>query len=131
MFELATGLVPTGAVECENCMSARSDLRADFRQVQVHRLGVDERQHQGCSYPSGRTDGAEQVGPIVSLVARRTGTAALVGPDIGQAALLADAGFVLPPEFDRLAACVFGNGGDDQVGKVFLCVSRVSASCLG
>ena len=38
--ELFAGLVPTGAVEHDHGMGARSHARADLGQVQVHGLGV-------------------------------------------------------------------------------------------
>jgi hypothetical protein len=37
--------------------------------------------------------------------------------------LLTNTGFVLPPQFDRLAARLLWDRGGDQLGKVFLCVS--------
>src|SRR6202012_6025994 len=112
-------------------MGARCDLCADFRQVQVHCVAIDVRQDQRRANAPGRTDGAENVGPFVSLIARLARTAARFRPDIGQAALLADSGFVLPPEFDRLATGAGGNDGADQLGKVFLCAACASASCAG
>jgi hypothetical protein len=34
--------------------------------------------------------------------------------------LLADPGFILPPELDRLVAGMLGDCRGDQIGKVFL-----------
>jgi hypothetical protein len=121
--EFAAKLVPARAVQRDDGVRAGDDVRADFCQVKVHRLGVDRRQHESGADATRGADGAKQIGPVVSLVARCAGTATLVGPDVGQAALLADAGFVLPPELDRLATCMLGDGGGDQLGKVFLCAS--------
>ena len=44
---------------------------------------------------------------------------------------LADAGFVLPPEFDWLAIRARREAGGNQVGKVFLCASWTAGSCAG
>src|SRR5215218_10206474 len=78
-----------------------------------------------------RTDGSEQIGPVVALIARRPRPGAALGPHAGQRALLADTGFILPPELDRLAARVRRDGSDDQIGKVFLCACWIAASCSG
>ena len=123
--------MPAGAVERDDGVRARRDLGADLGEVQVHRLGVDERQHEGGANPSGRADRTEQIGPVVALIARRARTAALLGPDVGQAALLTDTGFVLPPQLDRLAARPLGDAGGNQFGEVFLCASWASTSCSG
>jgi hypothetical protein len=98
---------------------AGCDLGADLGQVQVHRLGVDERQHEGGADATGRADGTEQIRPVVTLIARCAGAAAPVCPDVGQAALLTDAGFILPPEFDRLAARLLRDRGRDQFSEVY------------
>lgn len=123
--------MPSGTIQDDDGMSARCDLRADLRQVQVHCVGIDMRQDQRRANAPGRTDGAENVGPFVSLIARLARTAARFRPDVGQAALLADPRFVLPPEFDRLAASAGRKGGVHQVGKVFLCAACASPSCAG
>jgi hypothetical protein len=129
--EFAANLVPARAIQGDDGMRAGGDLCADLRKVQVHRFGIDRRQHEGRADAPRGTDGPEQVGPVVPLIAWRAGTAALFCPDIGQAALLADTGFVLPPEFDRLAAGVLRDGGRDQLGEVFLCASWAAGSCSG
>src|SRR5207253_1407674 len=77
------------------------------------------------------TDRAEQIGPVVALVAWRPRPAATLGPNPCQGSLLADAGFILPPKFDRLAARAQWDAGCDQIGKVFLCAAWVAASCWG
>jgi hypothetical protein len=109
-------------------MRAGCDLRADLREMQVHRLDVDVWQDQCRTNPAGGTDGAKDVGPFVSLISRLAGATARLRPDISQAALLADPGFVLPPELDRLAAGVLGNGRRDEGGEVFLCASCAAES---
>jgi hypothetical protein len=61
---------------------------ADLLEMQVHGLDV------GIGVGTHR---AENIGPTVTLVARGSGTAATLTPNIGQAALLTDPCLVLPP----------------------------------
>ncbi len=70
----------------------------------VHRVRVGIRQHQPGADAARRADGAEDVGPVATKVTWCGRAAALLGLDLSQAALLADTGFVLQPELDRLAA---------------------------
>src|SRR5690242_7448758 len=112
-------------------MRIRRDFSADLGEVEVHRLDIHLRQYQArADLPCG-TNRAEDVGPIVALIARRSRTAATLGPDVGQAALLTDAGLVLPPKFDRPVALVGRNRRRDQRSKVFLCASCSDASACG
>src|SRR5205085_10379640 len=64
-------------------------------------------------------------------VARRPGAGAAARPDPGQRALLADAGLVLEPDLDRLAAGVLGRRRRDQRGEAFLKASCAASSALG
>ena len=63
------GDVITGAIEDEGSVAARRNPPADLRQMQGHDLGVggwdDERRRDAAL----RTDGAEDVGPFVALIA--------------------------------------------------------------
>src|ERR1700747_76757 len=89
--------------------------------------------------PSGagaarRADGAEQVGPGEPPVALDPRTRAALGPDAGQRALLANAGFILKPDFDRPAGKLPRDRGAGQPGEVFLkasCASRSLCGCRG
>jgi len=89
--------VPSGAVEGNDGMSARGNLGADLKQVPVHGLRADARQHNSGADAAGGTDGTEDVDPVISLVAGCAGTATFVSPNVGQAALLADPCLILPP----------------------------------
>src|SRR4051795_10933115 len=114
------GAVPTGAVEHDHRVRAGRDVVADLRQVQAGGLGVGVGQDQrGTDGPLG-ADRAEQVGPGVAAVARRPGAGAAPRPHPGQGALLADAGLVLEPDLDRLAAGVLGQRSRHQIGEAFL-----------
>jgi hypothetical protein len=112
-------LMPSGTIQQHDRVCARCDVAADLDQMQIHRLGVGLGQDECRTDAPCRTDGTEDVGPVVALVARRRRPGALFAPDVGQAALLANARFVLPPEFDRLAASLGRDDISDQCGKVY------------
>ncbi|MBK1662229.1 hypothetical protein CKO45_29010 [Paracraurococcus ruber] len=106
-------------------------LAGDLGEVQTHGLGADMRHGQGGCGAAGGADGPEQPGGGMAIVARGRWPAAPRGPDIGQRALLADPGFVLEPDFERLAASRFGEGSRDQGSEVFLNASCAPASRCG
>ena len=74
----------------------------DLGQVRVHRRRVDEGQDQPCRDAARRADRTEHICPLVAGVAGRAGSGAAPGPDAGEGALLANAGFILEPDFKRL-----------------------------
>jgi len=115
-LELPPGLMPAGAVKQNNCMRAGRDVTTDLGEVQVHRLAVGHRQDQSHSGIARGADCSEQISPIVALVAGCARSAAALGPNPSQCALLADPGFILPPKLDRLTARV---RRDDLAGKFF------------
>ncbi len=53
------GLVPAGTIDRQHGMRAGRDVRADLDQVQVHQLGVGERQYQSGAGATGRADRAK------------------------------------------------------------------------
>ena len=118
--QTASGLVPSGAVEDENGVSAGCDAAADLGKVKAHQLGIDRRQYKRCASAPCRADGAEDIDPVMALIAwrRRPGTPASLDPR--QPTLLADPGLILEPDFQRLAA---GSGRQPfahRGGEVFL-----------
>ncbi len=119
------------AVENEGCVATSGDLLADGGEMQRHGLGVRRRQDQAYRDAALRTGGAEQIGPVVALVARGAGPRSPLGPDAGQRALLADPGLVLEPDFDRLVFGVVGELRRDRRGEVFLNASWASSSACG
>lgn len=124
-------LVPTRAVQREHGKRPPSNPSADFLQMQVHCFDVGVRQHEPGADAPRRADGAEQVGPFVTLIAWGGRSAAPLRPDARQAALLTNTSFVLPPQLDRLALCGRGNDGGNQLGEVFLCASCAAALAWG
>jgi len=129
--QLVAVLVPAGTVEDEHGVGARCHDSADLGQVQVHHRGVGSRQYQGSTETMRRTDRSKQIRPVVALVAWCRGTRASLGPDPGQRALLADAGFVLPPDLQRLAAGVLRQGRVYEAGEAGLKDACAPASCPG
>jgi hypothetical protein len=100
----------------------------------IHGLDADCRHDQGGAGAARRADGAEQVSPGKPPVALDPRTRAALGPDAGQRALLADAGFILKPDFDRPAGKLPRDCGAGQPGEVFLkaaCASRSLCGCTG
>src|SRR6478672_1831809 len=65
----------------------RRDCRASpgcrSLEMQVHRFGIGIRQDQSRADIATRTDSAEYVGPLTTLVARRGRAAAALGPNAG------------------------------------------------
>ena len=87
--------VPTSTVEDQQGDGTDADAFADFGQMLVHGVDTDDRHDQGGAGAACRADGAEQVGPGEPPVAPDARTRAALGPDPGQRALLANAGFIL------------------------------------
>lgn len=126
-----SGLMPSGAIDGDDGVGTGLDGLSDRGEVVVHRLAADFGHDQSDAEITRGTDGAEDIGEVVALIADRGGTCAFQRPDIGQAALLADPGLILPPQFDRLGAGVLGDRLGDQAGEVFLCAAWASGSACG
>ena len=123
--------MPAGAIHLHQAVRARCNAAADFGKMLAHGFKVDGRHDDACTYAARWADGAEDVGPGVAAIARGSGSAAALRPNAGQCALLADPGFVLPPDLERFAGSMRRQGGCNQVGEVFLCVCWAPASCSG
>lgn len=122
------GCMPACPVHEDDGMGLAGDVFADLVEMQLHRFGVGPRQHEsGAGAPLG-TDGAEQVGILVSLVGRQTGACALLCPDAGSAVLLTKPCLILEPYFDRRALRQIGYVCRKRVGEVFLNASITRAS---
>ena len=86
----------------------------------IHNLGVGIGHDHGRSDGAVGTDGTENIGGDVPVVAHHEGTRADRCPDGGVAALLANAGLVLEPDFYRAGQSGSAKGGFDQIGEFFL-----------
>jgi hypothetical protein len=91
--------MPSGLIDEKDGMGSRCDGAGDFRQMQVHRLGIAGRQDQGDSLSLLRADGSEDVGRGGALIPRSARASAALGPPAGDLVLLADTSLVLEPNF--------------------------------
>ena len=69
--------------------------------MELHHVGVGVGQHEGRPDAAGRADRAEQIGVVVALVGGLARARPAPGPLPNLAVLLADAGLVFKPDFDR------------------------------
>jgi hypothetical protein len=95
--------VPASLIDQEDGMGSRRDRFGDFCEMEVHRLAVTSRQDQSRTLAVLGADSAENVGGSGTLVARRAGPGAALGPAAGDLVLLADAGLVSEPDFYGVA----------------------------
>lgn len=95
--------MPAGPIEDEGGMGAARDVSADLLQMELHGMGIDIGKRQPGADPTGRTDCAEQIGALVTLIGWLARARAASGPLAHDAVLLADPGRVFEPDLDRLA----------------------------
>ena len=122
--------VPARLIDQENRVGTWRDDLGDFREEQIHRLGVAGRQDEGCTLALPGADCAKDVGGRGTLVARRTWAGATLRPPAGDLVFLADPSLIRKPDFylvavDRLLArdCVQASG------EVFLKSSIAPSAC--
>src|ERR1035438_3307940 len=63
--------MPSGLIDEEDGVGSWCDRLGDFREVQVHRLGIAEGQDQSRALALFRADGTEDIGRCGSLIPRR------------------------------------------------------------
>ena len=95
--------VPAGLIDEDDGMSSWCDRLGDFREVQVHRLGVAGRQDQGRALALFWADGTEDIGGGGALVTGRAWARATLRPAAGDLVLLSDTRLVLEPDFYLVA----------------------------
>ena len=94
--------------------------------MELHRLGVGVGQRERRPDAARRADGAEQIGVVVALVGGLARPRSAPGPLAHEAVLLADAGFVLEPDFDRRRLGRPSRWALSARGEVFLNASTIS-----
>jgi hypothetical protein len=114
------GDVVAGAIEDDRGMCAGTNLPTDLGEMQRHGLAIGDGQDEGGAGATLRTNGAEDVGPLVALIVRRARAGSPLGPDAGQCALLAYPRFVLEPDFDGLVPRTLRELRGERRGEVFL-----------
>ena len=121
------GRVPSGAVEQQHGVGARSNIARDFVEVKLHHVGVGVGQRQRRSDAPGWTDRAEQIGVVVTLVGRLPWPRSASGPLPDKAVLLADPSFILEPCDRRRLGQPF-EMSFQRAWKVFLNASTIRSS---
>lgn len=96
--------MPTGLIHEQHGMGARRDVKRDLGEVQVHGVGVAERQDQAGRLAFLRADCTEDVGRFVALIVRRRRACPLSRPSSRDLVFLPDPGLVLEPDFYRRVA---------------------------
>ena len=112
-------------------MGALRDRPGDLVEMGLHGVGVGEGHGERRADTACRADRPEQIGALVALIGGLARPGSAPGPLPDQAVLLADAGFVLEPEFDRLAPRQMGEMGLQRRREVFLNASITRSSCAG
>jgi len=121
--------MPAGLIDDQDGMSAGVDGGGDLRQMGVHRLGIAPWQDETDTLALLRTDRAEDVGPLGSLIVRRAGPCSALGPATCDLVLLADPRFVLEPQLDLYARLEAPADRFDFGGEVFLNASTANSFC--
>jgi hypothetical protein len=97
--------------------------------VFVHRLDVHLWHDDGGANPTFGAGGAEQISPCETVIFLRARARSTPSPDAGYGAVLANPGFVLEPDFERLVWDIFRRErGTEQRREVFLKVSCAASS---
>ena len=91
--------MPSGLIDQEDGVGSWCYCLGDFREVQVHRLGVADGQDQSYALSLLRADSAEDIGRCGSLIPRSARASAALRPPAGDLVLLADTSLVLKPNF--------------------------------
>ena len=121
--------VPASLIDDQNRMGAGIDGCSNFGHMGVHRLGIAPGQDEADAFAFLRTDRAEDIGPFGTLVVRRAGPCAALGPAARDLVLLADTGFVLEPKFDLYARFETLADRFDLGREVFLKASTANSFC--
>jgi hypothetical protein len=120
--------VPSGPVEEQNGVGALGDVARDFVEVELHHLSVGVGQREGRPDAAGRADRAEQIGVVVALVGGLPWPRSAPSPLPNLAVLLADAGLVFKPDFNRRRLRQAVEMSLQRVREVFLKASTVRSA---
>jgi len=91
--------VPTGLVDDDDGMCSWNNGEGDFLEMERHGFSVAPGQHQCRANSSRWTDGAKDIGRTSALILGCRGTCSSLRPAPDNLVFLADAGFILPPDF--------------------------------
>jgi hypothetical protein len=122
--------MPSGLIDEKDGVGSWVDRFGDFREVQVHRLGIAEGQDQSRALALFRADGTEDVGRCGSLILRSARASAALGPPAGDLVLLADTSLVLEPDFYLVTSIAFSRATSSRrAGNFFLKSSMAPSAC--
>ena len=122
--------MPSGLIDEEDGVGSWCDCVGDFREVQVHRLGIAGGQDQSHARALFRADGAEDKGRCGSLIPRSARASAALRPPAGDLVLLADTGLVLEPNFYFADIdCLFARDFIQVRWELFLKSSMAPPAC--
>lgn len=97
------------AVDEDDGVGVFRDAAADLGEVEIEGFRIGMRENQSRPDAARGAGGAEDVGPIITSIARRTRPRSAPRPYARQRALLTDAGLILEPDLERL-----GPGSDGK-----------------
>ena len=123
--------MPSCAVHQQHGVSAPLDGPTDLFEVQLHGVGICIGKSQSSARSSGGTDGTEQIHVLIALIGRLAWSRSALRPLPDDAVLLADAGFVLPPDLDLFVLGQVPNVSLQRAREVFLYSAITRASCPG
>jgi hypothetical protein len=126
--------LPSGAVEHERNLRIRCNRGGEVVEEDLHGRGRDLWQYEGEAVAGGGADGAEQVGPLVALLAQAARPFAAYPPAVASAALRANPGLIFEPQLDALAGMRRGDRlyGPQQPPLTKAALARSSAwGCSG
>jgi hypothetical protein len=70
-YDERVGHMPPGLIHDHHSMCAKRNGSSDFSKMQVHRIGIAERQDEPRTLAKGRADRSKDVGRCGSLIMRR------------------------------------------------------------
>ena len=123
--------MPARAVEQQDGMGVGCNMTGDFFEMKLHGFSVSIGQGKTSAFALGRTDGSEEIGIGVALVSGLSWSCTASGPLPDDAVLLANAGFILEPDFDDLLCLQFAQMAVQRLAEVFLKAAIVSVSWPG
>jgi hypothetical protein len=123
--------MPSGPVEQQNGMGALGNVARDLFEMELHHVGVGIGQRQRRPDAASGADRAEQIGVVVALVGGLPWPRSAPGPLANEAVLLADAGLIRKPDFDRRRLRQAIEMSSQREREVFLNASTIRSSCAG
>jgi hypothetical protein len=123
--------VPAGAVDDHDEMRVRRAGSGDLMKEDLHRCGVDGRQHQRDVLACRRTDRREDVGPEVAELLHARRALAASPPAMADPALVSDARLIGEPKLDPFAWMLRCDGRYLVSKAPFLKASCASTSRFG